>query len=193
MEDYLSERLIRETIALGGSNEANRDFSTKGIARRSGVSEPTLFARFPTKNELIDAANAYCGHRITIAYTGFVKEGLREQKLVDRALDRQIRERAETIYLLNYSHSVDHGGRNREVAISFRNLVIASGKDILSDYSFGNDEGFYIAFASLVRIIVVAASFVIRGVWPDCEAVRVSTYRRITGGIGHYLKGNDRP
>jgi AcrR family transcriptional regulator len=57
--DQLSQELIKNAILVGAEKGANKEFSTKEIARLSGVSEFALFSRFPTKECLIQSSRQY--------------------------------------------------------------------------------------------------------------------------------------
>lgn len=186
--DELSQRLINEAIALGGSNEANREFSTKDIATAALVSEPTLFSCFPTKDDLVDAASEECMRRFTEYACGLIDEKVSLQEFIYKMIDHQLEKKQESIYLLNYAHAVDHGPNPDEYAINFRKMITRSAERVLKDYSFSSDEERFIAYSALARAIVYCVAYIIDGVWPNNEVSRENTYHIVAGGINGYLK-----
>jgi AcrR family transcriptional regulator len=70
--DEIGQKIIDKTIELGSVRPANKDFSTKEIARLCGVSEFVVFDRFETKEGLIQAARKYGNEVLTASYEQLV-------------------------------------------------------------------------------------------------------------------------
>lgn len=186
--DVLCERLISEAIALGGSNEANREFSTKDIAKKTGVSEPTLFSRFVNKNALIDAAISRCADHFTAYGSELLESGIVGRAWMGKMIDHQIDKKEESIFLLNYTHSIDRGPHPEEATVSFRVVVTEAGRKLLPHNEFKNDEELFICFSSISRMILYAVAYIVSGVWPNNEEVRDAAYALSVGGLNSFLE-----
>jgi Bacterial regulatory proteins, tetR family. len=186
--DALCERLISQTIALGGSNEANRDFSTKEIAKKTGVSEPTLFSRFPNKSSLIEASIARCANHFTAFGSDLIERGIYGREWLGKMIDHQIEKKEESIFLLNYAHSFDNGADPDHEGVSFRGVVTAAGKKLLRRYEFKNDEEIFVCFSGISRMILYTVAYIVNGVWPDTEDVRDAVYTLSMGGLNSFLE-----
>jgi AcrR family transcriptional regulator len=186
--DELAQRLINEAIALGGSNEANREFSTKDIATAALVSEPTLFSRFPTKDDLVDAASSECMRRFTEYACTLVDAKVSLKEFISKMIDHQLEKKEESVYLLNYAHAVDHGPNPDEYAINFRKMITYSAEKVLRSYTFNSDEERFIAYSALARAIIYCVVYILDGVWPNNEVSRENTYHIVAGGINGYMK-----
>lgn len=190
MEDALSKRLIDEAISLGGSNLANRSFSTKDIATAAGVSEPTLFARFPSKDDLIAAASESCAAFFALYAASLREAGLKGEPFVAKILDYAIKNREKTVFLLNYAHCLPSSGFPETDGRSFRSLILKTAPSFLPSYASLSPDELFIAFTSYARTLVFAAAYILNGVWPDNEEVRDSTCRYLLDGANGYLKGD---
>jgi AcrR family transcriptional regulator len=191
--DELSQRLIDVTIAIGGSNEANRDFSTKDIATQTGVSEPTLFSRFPSKDSLVDAASEECTIRFAAYAKKLIDDGLTGKKWVCKMIDHQLEKKEESIFLLNYAHAIDHGPNPQEAEINYYKLILNIGSQIMCNYRFKCEEDLFICSSSIIRTILYAVAYILNGVWPNNDDVRENICHIIRGGINSFLKDQRSP
>lgn len=191
--DVVRQRLIDVTISLGGSNESNRDFSTNDIARKANISEPTLFSRFPTKDLLMDAATLQCVQNMTVYARSLLILNPTYEEFIDKMVSHQIDRREETIYLLNYAHTVDHGLNPEESPTSYRKIITDNARDVMVYFSFKDDIELFLAAGSLFRQLLFTALYIINGIWPNTKEVRHNLATITYHGAQAYFAGKAVP
>jgi AcrR family transcriptional regulator len=100
--DELGKKLIEKTIELGAMRPANKDFSTKEIARLCGVSEFAIFDRFETKDGLVQAARQYGNEVLTASFEKLVNSYSDPVQFARAALESDLSYPFIVGYLCNY-------------------------------------------------------------------------------------------
>jgi len=169
----LEERLIAETISVGGKNEANVDFSTKDIAKACGVSEFTLFQRFESKEKLISACNLkICDDGSALFHHWSHEDQVPLKVFAARVLDYFLSHPCETMFLVNYSAATSHIMKD-QAAFERYHAYIMAHRDLLEPYFGSRDEDeTFLLWSSFFRRLLMDAQFVLSDLYSD-----VATYR----------------
>lgn len=78
----LDARIIKKTIAMG-AKEGIAGVSTKEMAIALGITEPTIYVHFKTKDNLLESAYKDCMEEIKNVENAFVNEYLESSKTED--------------------------------------------------------------------------------------------------------------
>jgi hypothetical protein len=105
LENLIIDEVMKEAMEKGPGN-----VSTKRVAETIKVSEPAIFAHFPTKATLMNATFVKAWNTMFIEpsfsyeeYNCMPEENFR--KKIDEDLKRQLKQKKEVAFITNYVHS----------------------------------------------------------------------------------------
>lgn len=168
--DEISIKLIDEGIKEGGTHRPN-SLSTKAIAKAAGVSEATLFDRFPSKKIFLDACEDECWNRLIKAGQECQKNCKTFKEYFLSGIAYMQNHVEENGFLLNYGcvyprveQSVDYKKRCK--------VVCSEGAELLKKYfpNFGDEEMFYYS-RHFLRVLISFSRRLINGWLPDDKDV----------------------
>jgi AcrR family transcriptional regulator len=188
--DELGERIIEKTIELGAIRPANKDFSTKEIARLCGVSEFVIFDRFETKEGLVQAARQYGNEALTADYEKLVPSYSDPIQFARACLESALSHPEIVAYLCNYVTWLWVG---EDDAVT-QNELFEFGEDgykrVLSHFVPCDDPVLRpLPYLSFFRQTLFSANIILLDKRCNKEE-RIDEYAHlIGGGILTYLKG----
>jgi AcrR family transcriptional regulator len=102
------KRILRATIKLGGSSNPNKDFSTRNIAKESGVSEFLIFSRYKNKTNLMQEADSYCYTLLRSGAKTIANNVIKVPDFINAFLDWLLAHPELVYFTLNYGHGIPH-------------------------------------------------------------------------------------
>jgi AcrR family transcriptional regulator len=185
----LDEKIIDETIRIGGVNQANVDFSTREIAKACGVSEFALFERFPTKTDLILA----CLRKVNQHYqeeieASLAKEGLTLRIFCNDLFNFFVYHKSEALFVANYSMLSLKARHDNRIVELHHDLMKKNAHYVGRFLDPIDEENAYLIWVFLSRQILFQAQMVLVGLAEDTPEYRGLVIDNLISGAHIFFK-----
>jgi AcrR family transcriptional regulator len=185
--ENIDEKIIEETIALGGNNEANRSFSTKDIASRCGISEYAIFSRYKTKDALLAKVGEAVYAKLSDEALLLAKSDVTIHDFFNHYLDWLLSQREITYFTLNYGHGVPHLTPLTDDRESHRSRVIEDAASVLSRFGIAPKEDYLLLWSYFLRHLIYFAAYVLNDPRTDTKENRFRSEMIITHGLDTFV------
>lgn len=156
--ENLEDKIIHATISFGGTNDANRDFSTKDIAKACGVSEFTIYSHFKNKDQLMIAADHAVYHKIVGEAKLLANHPIFFHDFVNLFMDWLISHPELTFFALNYGHGVPHVVPIKDNHKVHQQEIALDARVFLNHFDIHDDDVFVLVWAYMLRHLLYFAS-----------------------------------
>ena len=109
----IDERILTTIIQMG-AREGVENVSSKKVARELGISSGTIFNKFPTMRDALDAAAQSFDKPRRESVRRLAQERLALDQIYDRMLDYLLSDPSGTLYYISYTNFFGHGPALRE-------------------------------------------------------------------------------
>jgi AcrR family transcriptional regulator len=185
--ENIDQKIIAKTIALGGSSEANRSFSTKDIAEACSISEYAIFSRYKTKDALLAQAGEKVYKELSSEAILLSTNVTTIHDFFNLYLDWLIAHSELTFFTLNYGHGVPHIAPLTDDRTTHRKKVIEDASHILSKFGIAPEEDYLLLWAYMLRHLLYFAGYVLNDPRSDTSENRYRDEMMINHGLEAFV------
>jgi AcrR family transcriptional regulator len=179
----IDSKIIHATISLGGTNDANRDFSTKDIATSCGVSEFVIFSHFKNKDQLMIAADHAVYRKIIGEARLLTENPISMHDFVNLYLDWFLAHPELTFFALNYGHGVPHVVPIKDDHTVHGAMMAEDAKRLFRNFNIHEDDEFLLVWAYTLRHLIYFAGHLLNYPASDTLPERLQIEKLLNHGL----------
>jgi AcrR family transcriptional regulator len=187
----LDRKIIACAIEVGGSQNANVDFSTRKIADMLSISEFTVFSRFHSKIGLRNAVLQSIEDEYYQAVNNFLKEKEKEPlaSLLEYCFEFYVEHPSYTTFVCNYSPLVMRSRGDKDLYQGFERVSLEHSQ-ILDHYlACSSLTQRQFLWNAMNRRVILQAQMVICSLQQDSPAYRQLAIGCLQQGLRSLFKG----
>ncbi len=186
MQD-LRSRIILEAIKVGSSDTPSLSFSTKAIASALEIKEFEVFAYFPTKKAILEAARDFLYESQMAYMLSLIDKKSSFDVFVDSAIDYFLAHPEEVFFLLNYLPGLAKASTEASDLARYHERMVYWGKKVLCFFVLEDDEEYFVLWSAMFRSLLYAAANILRGEAESNDASRTLLKELLHDGLHSFF------
>jgi len=183
----LGSRILLETVKVGSLDEPGVSFSTKAIASVLEIKEADIFALYPTKKDLLEAAEKEVYENQMVYLASLIEAHPAYSDWIDGVLDYFLAHSDEVFFLINYLPGLAKASLDNASLAVYHERTVFWGKKILCFFRLGDDEEYFFLWSSIYRSLLYAAANILRGEAEPTTDTRALLKRLLHSGLDSYF------